>query len=246
MYGKNLADSYNVSYPESIEVEAQFPTVVKDFFKYNFGFHAYDKELLANPVHSTEVPFVRLSNLKYSEDALLDELTTNIHLFQSSEYVPEQNNYTLNDQDGDWDQSKSVPWQILRPSLGNERRDLSAVFPEFTRIMKSLEDDGVIIGLSFIAALHPHSVVTPHIDDYYRQAEFLKNQKGCCKIWIPVGWKSGNFFKFEKVGLLSYEQGAHLINPNCFAHASVNQSDTVRFSIGFNCEFPNDLILKYL
>ena len=237
-YGKNLKDHLNVFYPESIIVDNDYPKVVRDFFEYNFGFHTCDKSASVNPYHNEDIPYIALPKLEYDESALLKEFTDNLNLFSNSNYIPAQNNYKL-DSHGEM----AVPWQIIRASLGHDKTNTP--FSYFNKLTSQLEADGIKIGLSFIAALHPHSYVSPHIDDYYAQADFLSDQIGCCKIWIPIGWEVGNYFKFDQVGLIDYTKGAHLINTNKFTHASINSSDTVRFTVGFNCKFP-DNFTKYL
>jgi hypothetical protein len=237
-YGKNLEDRLNVFYPESIIVGNDYPRVVRDFFEYNFGFHTCAKSASSRPFHNEDIPYVVLPNFEYNESALLKEFTDNFNLFSDSRYIPAQHNYKL-DSHGE----KAVPWQIIRASLGNDKTDTP--FPHFNELVSQLEADGIKIGMSFIAVLHPNSYVTPHIDDYHTQADFMSDQIGCCKIWIPVGWKDGNYFKFDRVGLIDYKKGAHLINTNKFTHSSINSSDTVRFTVGFNCKFP-DNFTKYL
>lgn len=237
-YGKNLKDHLNVFYPESIIVDNDYPKVVRDFFEYNFGFHTCDKSASVNPYHNEDIPYIALPKLEYDESALLKEFTDNLNLFSNSNYIPAQNNYKL-DSHGE----RAVPWQIIRASLGHDKTNTP--FSYFNKLTSQLEADGLKIGMSFVAALHPNSYVSPHIDDYYAQADFLSDQIGCCKIWIPVGWKDGSYFKFDRIGLIDYKKGAHLINTNKFTHASINSSDTVRFTVGFNCKFP-DNFTKYL
>ena len=234
--GSNLTDNYQIFYPESTEIDQTFPTVVKDFFKYNFGFYSYDKKLNENPLHQTAVPFVRLPNLKYNEAQMLKEFTEHIHLFDQGEV-----NHYYNFYDADWNETLHKPFMVLRP-IGDS---LTEVFPEFTRLLNSLLDDGIKISLSFIGVLPPGSFLPPHVDSFYKPAEGYSHS-GCCKIWIPIGWNPGSYFKFDKIGLLPHEQGAHLINPHNFTHCTINQSSSPRFSVGFNCEFHDDAFLKYI
>ena len=238
MYGKNLDDHLNVFYPESVIVDNNYPKIMRDFFEYNFGFHTCDKSASANPYHDEDIPYIALPNFEYDESALLKEFTDNLDLFSESKYTPAQNNYK-SDSHGE----RAVPWQIIRSSLGNDKTNTP--FIHFNKLISQLEADGIKIGLSFVAALHPESYVIPHLDDYYNQADFLSDQIGCCKIWIPIGWKDYNYFKFDQVGLIDYKKGAYLINTNKFTHASINSSDTIRFSIGINCKFP-DNFTRYL
>jgi hypothetical protein len=238
MYGQNLADTLEVHYPESIKVNDTYPALIQDFFNYNFGFYLYSKDLKNNPLNNIKIPYVKIK-LDYNEQELFQEFNKNIDVFNNNEYTPKQNTYNLKE-------SNLPMWEVYRTTLGPTQNYNPNIFPCYTKLLKFIESQGAVIGLSFIALSKPGSFVAPHIDDYYNQVDFLPDQIGCCKIWVPIGWEDGNYFKLNKVGLIPHNQGAYLFNANQFVHASVNQSNKHRFTIGVNCKFTNNNFLKYI
>jgi len=235
-YGKQIDDEYTVWYPETTRIEGNYPQTMKDFFEHNFGFTAVEKSEFKTVFHNMKIPCMRLPNLKYNEDALLKEFTEHIDLFEKSDWVPDQNNYIEDEKDFNLKESASIPWQILRPTLGEEVSDITDVFPESARLQQELLDNGCFIGMTFLACLHGESFVSPHLDDYWTQHPLLAPQRGMTKIWIPIGWEPGNYFKLDRVGNVPIDQGAWLFNPNCFTHASINTTKNPRFTIAFNVE----------
>lgn len=231
-YGSNLYDKYEIFYPESIEVNSQYPKVLRDFFQHNFDFHTYIKG--TNPLHAADVPYVKL-NLEYNESALLAEFDSNLQLIEQHEYKPSQ---VIPGKPKPWQVAMAIYPESSTPTISKND------FPEFFRLLESIE--GIDIGLAFIGALEPGGCVLPHIDDVYTYNESIKECSGCCQIYIPVGWKPGNYFKFHNVGLVPYDQGAMLINNTNFFHASFNDSDSTRYTIGILCKFKGTEFLKYV
>lgn len=232
VYGTNLYDSYEIYYPESVCLKETYPKILRDFFKHNFGFHSHPKKI--DPIHSTQVPYVNL-NIKYNETALLAEFTKNLSLIEQHAYKPSQ-----------VDSTQPKPWQVAMviypgettPSISNTD------FPEFFKLLESI--DGIDIGWAFIGALEPGSYVLPHVDDLYTYVDSVKDCVGCCQIYIPIGWGLGNYFKFNEVGLIPFDQGAILAGTTDFTHASVNDSDTIRYTIGIICKTMTKEFQKYI
>jgi hypothetical protein len=237
MYGTNLAEKLEIFYPESITLDDHFPPTIKDFFKYNLGFYAYNKQLKTARLPGPEIPFVKLK-LEYNEEALFQELLANIDVLADSSYTPSQHKLTKLD-------TTVKPWQIHRAAFLGETTIDEAKFPEYCKLIKSIEGMNINIKISFLMALHPGSYIDPHIDDWHRRVPELSHLTDCCGIFIPIGWRPGNYFKFNEIGLIPYDQGALLFNPSTFMHASANQSDRVRFTISIGCEFTDDTVVEY-
>lgn len=241
-HGHNLEDHLEIFYPPSIELSESFPPVVRDFFKYDYGFCAYNKKLLTDPLSMPEIPFIEL-NFPYDENALYAEFMNNIHIIENKKFVPAQQYWNEIDA-GPLDN----PWAVL---LSQDLQDGylialdETLFPEYFKLRNSIEKEGIRISAGFIGSLHPGGFIAPHTDQYAPHMPNIKKLQGCSGIFIPIGWKPGNYFKFSNVGLLP-TNSASLYNPTQFVHASVNQSDSVRFSIGIGCEFSSDAILKYV
>jgi hypothetical protein len=232
VYGTDLNASYNIYYPQSIILGNQYPKVLRDFFEYNLSFHAHTKDL--DPRHSTEVPFVAL-NIEYDEAQLLEEFDRNLSLIEQHAYKPKQ--VTA-------DQPK--PWQVAMAIYpGTDTATISEQdFPEFFKLLSSIK--GIEVGWAFIGALEPGSYVLPHIDDLYAYIDSVKDCVGCCQIYIPIGWKKGNYFKFDSAGLVPFDRGAILAGTTDFTHASVNDSDSIRYTIGIICKTMTDEFKQYL
>jgi hypothetical protein len=236
-YGKDLNDSLAIYFPESVQISDHYPQLIKDFFLYNFGFTAHYKDINKAPLNNTTIPYLKL-NLDYNEDAIYQEFINNIDELENQKYVPGQVSYNNKDL------PDKKPWYITL-AVSEERITVSRdKFPEYYKLLESLE--GVTVKLSFIGSLHPGSFIAPHIDDLYQHIQWMEKCKGLCQIFIPIGWKPGNYFKASKVGLLPWEHGALLFNNTSYPHASINQSNSVRFTIGLMCEFHDDTFLKYI
>ena len=118
-------------------------------------------------------------------------------------------------------------------------------------LLHALLDDitaigGIRIMHAFIGQVRPNSYVAQHVDDFYRRNTLYANADGCSQFFIPIGWTTGNYFKFNDIGLVPYEQGALIVNNSEFTHGSINASNVVRFTIGIVCEFTNDNICNFI
>lgn len=234
-YGTDLNQSLEILYPESIDLPSSFPTIVRDFFQYNFGFTSYDIKEKTNPLHNPNIPYLPV-DLEYDEESLFNEFVSNLEYLESEEYVPGQNQYN--------DYTDKKPWYIDLAIRDSKIKVDPEKFPEFCKLVQSIK--GVDIKLSFIGTLYPNSYIAPHVDDLYKYVPGMENCKGLSQIFIPIGWKENNYFKAHNVGLLPYQQGALLFANSRIPHASVNCSDSLRFTIGLMCEFKGTDFLKYI
>jgi len=238
-YGSNLEDNLEIFYPDSIELSDCFPPVIRDFFKYDYGYYAYNKKLNDSPLTSPEIPYLEL-NFPYDEEALHAEFMRNIHLIENGKYIPGQQ---------PWNEIEAgpltKPWSVYLPQDGYVLLTDEETFPEYFKLRKALENEGIRISAAFIGSLHPGEYIAPHTDEYAPRIANMGKLQGCSGIFIPIGWKPGNYFKFSNVGVMP-TTSASLYNPTQFVHSSINQSDSVRFSIGIGCEFSSDAILKYV
>ena len=239
-FSQDLYKDNRIYYPESVTLDESYPKVLQDFFKYNFGFLIHDKSELDTPFNKSTVPYAPLKNFKYDHDGLLAELLDNIEMFQTSEYKPVQTTYTL-----DENKNKiSLPWQILGYKIGASPEFLTHL-PNVTKLIKQVENDGVTVLVAFLSAVHPKSVVHIHSDKSLIPNIDKQYKSGCCEIYIPLGWDDNSYFKLDKVGLIPHDDGAYIVNNTDVYHATINNSDKPRFTIGLMCEFP-DNFNKYL
>lgn len=237
LYGSDLNKSLEIFYPECIELPSSFPQLIKDFFKFNFGFTAYNKEEVKTPLHNLNIPYLPIQ-IEYDEQALYDEFMNNLEYLQSEKYIPRQNKYNEREIN-----NYSKPWYTDLAIVDSKITVAQQQFPEFHKLLNSIE--GIDVKLSFIGTLYPNSYVAPHVDDFYKRVDYMRKVEGLSQIFIPIGWTENNYFKASKVGLIPYQQGALLFANSNFPHASVNCSDKIRFSIGLMSEFGTDF-LKYV
>lgn len=237
-YGSDLNESLEILYPGSIDLPDNFPQVIKDFFKFNFGFTAYNKEELKTPLHNLNIPYLPVS-IEYDEQALYKEFMDNLEYLQSEKYVPGQNKYNEHEIN-----NYSKPWYIDLAVVDSKITVAQQQFPEFYKLVNSIK--GVDVKLSFIGTLYPNSYIAPHVDDLYKHVDYMGGVKGLSQIFIPIGWTENNYFKASGVGLIPYQQGALLFANSRIPHASVNCSDIIRFTIGLMCEFKGTDFLQYV
>lgn len=245
VYGTNLYDQYNIHYPESVPVSDKFPRLIRDFMHYNLGFHIYKKDAL--PMHNKLIPYVKV-DVEYDEQALFREFEHNIKLLENNYFKPKQNAYNTRDTEPMklWQVAMAVTTVATtswKETIVYSKED----FPLFHQLLHKITAiGGVRIIHVIIGTVAPESYVAPHVDDFYKHQQLYTNTYGCSQFFIPIGWKPGNYFKFNDVGLVPYDQGALIVNNSDFMHGSINASDTVRFTIGIVCEFTNDNILKLI
>lgn len=234
LYGTNLYEKFDIYYPESINIDQQdCSQLIKDFMKYNFGFHIVDKSQLK--WQNKQLPWIT-STIKYDEQAIINELNNNYHLLAQTQYDPKQNKYNQKDS------ATSKPWQVSIIKRVDQHTDLYTRkdFPVLFELVDRVEATGAKVIHAFVGVVQPYSYVAPHCDDFYKYNELYKNAVGCSQIYIPIGWQEGNYFKFADVGFLPYQQGAYLVNNSDFVHASINLSQSVRYTLGFYCELSEE------
>jgi len=247
LYGTNLYDQFEMFYPESIDIDNKFPRLMQDFMKHNLGFHTVAKNEYDHPLHNKKIPYLNI-DLDYDENLLFKEFLKNIELLNNNYYKLKQNEY--NNQEIEklelWRVAMAVPTVEGQDTSWKEnilysQEDFPLLYDLLERITAI---GGIRIIHTFIGQVHPNSYVAPHVDDLHRRDNRYLNLDGCAQIFIPIGWKPGNYFKFADVGLIPYDQGAVIINNSEFMHGSVNASDSLRFTIGILCKFSNDNIIK--
>jgi len=237
-YGSNLYEKFDIFYSQSISIDDAFPRLLQDFMKYNFGFHVNEK---SNKIlHNKSLPWAKI-NLEYHERQLLEEFQSNIELLENNYYTPKQNQYANNKKDSDL-----ALWEVAM-AMHSDKDEIITEFqkqdlPQFFKLIEQIESMGIEIIHAFIGTVYPNSYVVPHRDDFYKNNNSYEGTPGCSQFFIPVGWKDGNYFKFDNVGFLAYGQGAYLVNNSDFMHGSINNSDAVRFTIGIYCRFTEENI----
>lgn len=235
-YGKNLYEFYDIYYPKSIAVNDQLPRLMQDFMRYNFEFLVVEKD--AELLHNKSLPWIKI-NLDYDEASLFDEFDRNKDLLVSNYYKPKQNTYNQKEKGKDL-------WQVAMAIHHKSTAEYSTEdFPEFFKLIDHIRSQGVDIIHAFIGTVDANSYVAPHADDFYKNNPDYEGTVGCSQFFIPIGWKADNYFKFDGVGFIPYEQGAYIVNNSDFMHGSVNQSDSLRYTIGIYCKFTQNNLQSF-
>jgi hypothetical protein len=241
--GNDLYKKYQVFYPESIEIPKSYSTFMQEFFKYDFDFTVIPKEDITNPLHSLTVPYVAV-DLEYDEELLFKEFDSKQDLLFNGNYSPDQKKYNAQ-----WKLSMCVHMSLENQTNVNGWKETFIYepddFPLLYRLLDQISNLGdVHIYHCFIGAVDPGTRVDPHKDDInHSAAELGYDVTGLCQMFIPIGWKEGNYYKFGSVGLIDYSHGPTISNNANYIHASINESSSTRYTIGIYCKFTGNNIL---
>lgn len=242
--GIDLYKKYQIFYPESIEIPKSYSTFMQEFFKYDFDFTVIPKEDITNPLHSLTVPYVKV-NLDYDEELLFKEFDSKQDLLFNGNYSPSQKKYNAQ-----WKLSMCVPMSLENQTNVKGWKETFIYepddFPLLYQLLEQISDLGdVHIYHAWVGSVEPGSRVDPHRDDLSNtRPELGYDVGGLCQLFIPIGWKEGNYYKFGSVGLIDYKQGPILSNNHTYVHGSINESDSVRYTITIQCKFTGNNILN--
>ena len=232
-YGGGLYEELSVYYPQSTEPNDSYPKLIKDYFKENMDFYVHPRYTFDEAYFKHDVPYVLVGDkIVYNELALFNEFTDNLEFLKSNsaDYLTKdskQNNGTQGTclitvinvrTDGSaYDLDKSFHF--------NKER-----FPALYEFFKNLPIEDV--AHAFVGILAPGHSIMPHVDSYVGFESVLENYQGCNKLYIPINFKPGNYFKIANVGNIPTDQGPILVNTQDFVHGLFNDSGEYRFAIG--------------
>lgn len=246
-YGTNLYEKFEIYYSKSLIIDTTFPKLLQDFMKYTFGFHIVDK---STPLlHNKTLPWIKI-NLDYNEQDLFTELYNNIDIIKDNHYKPKEKiKFTSLQNQYNKKESENVAlWEVAKVIYQNKHSTEQVInydqekFPIFSKLIDDIKSKDIKIIHAYIGIVAPGSYVAPHVDDWYKSDPIYVNTQGPSGLFIPIGWKDGNYFKFNDVGFLQYHQAPFIVNNAEFMHGSVNMSDTVRFTIQITCQFTEENI----
>lgn len=249
-YGTNLYEKFDIFYSKAIQANTSYPKLLQDFMRYTVGFHVNEKN--KPMLHNKTLPWIKI-NLDYNEQQLLEEFHSNEKLLENKYFRPGIGQFNTKESEKAFIDKYLLKPHKTFPNLKvifehNTTKDKAIPefqeqdLPHFFKLIKQIESMGIEIIMSYISTVYPNSYVAPHVDDFYKRIDLYSETSGCSQFAIPIGWKDNNYFKFDNVGFLPYEQGAFLINNSDFTHASINNSDAVRFTIGIYCRFTEENI----
>jgi hypothetical protein len=231
--GTNLYEKYDIYFPESIKVNESYPTIVKDFFKYNFSFYAEPK-INKNELYShLKVPFFNL-NFKYDPEPIYQELVNNHDYLVDQEFIkPLQLDYNKDDLKNEFD--SKLNWRTVYPyipDLGRKKAIDEFVLDKnrFAHLYKFYQSlPARYIYHSYVSIMPPNSFISPHVD--LRKDLDLH---GCTQLYFALNHDpKEHFFKLNSVGLVPVSNDSLVcINNQRYTHAVVNHSPNWRYVIG--------------
>jgi hypothetical protein len=232
-YSGGLYEELSVYYPQSIDPGSDYPKVIRDYFKENMDFYVHPKYTVDQSYFRNDVPYVLIGDrISYDETALFKEFTNNLEFLigNSADYLKKDSKQSSGSQgtclvtvvnvrtDGsDYDLDRSFHF--------NKKQ-----FPALYEFFKQLPIKDVVH--AFVGILAPKQSIQPHVDSYVGFESVLENYQGCNKLYIPINFKPGNYFKIANVGNIPTDQGPVLVNTQHFVHGLFNDSAEYRFAIG--------------
>lgn len=226
-YGKDLSEKYFIWYPDSIEIDENFPQVIQDFFQYNFDITVVDKH--DHTCH--QIPYVKFQGT-ISNDLLAvatKEILNNLDIIMDHGTGYGQRNENLDE----FNLLDENTWRILWLKKRFKENSFLDRFPDTWKLIDSLKMD---FWQAFIGLLPPKGFIYPHTDN--TTDKDLKNSPyvGCTQLYIPIQWPEKSYVKFANAGIVDMSTGPMLVNTDHFTHSVVNDSDQPRIvlALGLN------------
>jgi hypothetical protein len=239
-YGQNLYKNFNIWYPSvKVDLPDNFSTVVKDFFKYDFGFtvRAADRTDLRT------WPIVPL-NLDLSQTGLVvDEFKSLKLIFDQQGLVSKKQNQYNMLENQDWTPDS---WYYINFYRYNEDTqqyyhpiDPAQVPALWNQIQQWDIKDYVRVNL---ICLEPGGYASPHKDTSVVHETGNSDYEGCCQFYIPLDVPNNNYIKLAGAGIVDTSK-ANALNITDFTHSAVNNSDQTRYVLIIRCNIENNLHL---
>lgn len=220
-FGQNLFDKYYLYYPESMELDHAFPTVVRSFFKHNFDFVCVDR---STPVSQLPYYPIDLPLDQEKKQLALNEIIDARNWIELHKHQIAQSQY--NSDEFNVDPSKE--WVRLYLVRNGETIVNSKKFPALYDFLDSM--GATDIKLLFIGILPPGGYIAPHKDRQTPKTQIIDSDYN---LYIPMAWQPGNYFKLNGGGIIK-DGRPFLINNMDYVHSLVNTStsDQDRIVIG--------------
>lgn len=236
LFSGGLYEEKEVYYPTSITISEKFSKIDQDYFKYNYDFYVIDKEELDSPYYSSTVPYCSApAHIVYNEQELYAEFMSNLDFLTNLKIEHQKGNYLIN-----------VIIPSADPTFDLSKRFLldQNLFPELYRLHETLNIGDIVH--TFVGVLGPGETLSVHKDEQSVIRKFedsgnlalskiqtdIEQYGGCSRLYIPINFKQGNYFKFTNVGLLPITEGPLVINNYNFSHGLINDTNEWRFAIG--------------
>jgi hypothetical protein len=210
-FGKNLFDRYYFYYPDSIELDNTFPSIVRSFFKHNFDFVCIDR---STPI--SQLPYYPI-NLPINSEK--QKLALN-EVINAQEWISQHKQDIAQSQYNSEESNTETEW--IRQHLIQDSKTIidSTKFPAVYDFVDSLGISD--IKSMFIGILPPGGYIAPHND---RKSNICDNDYLDYNLYIPLSWHEGNYFKFNGAGTIK-DGRPILMNNLDYVHCLVNNSNS--------------------
>jgi hypothetical protein len=227
-FGKNLFDKYYIYYPDSIELDNTFPSVVRSFFKHNFDFVCLEK---TTPMSQLPYHPVNLVVNNEKKQLAISEINCQKDWIQEQAHFIAQTQYNRTDPNHD----PSKEW--IRIYLINGK---TLVDPKkFPAVYDLVDSMGLTdIKIMYIGILPPGGYISPHKD---RVSSNPYENDLYCNLYIPLSWEQGNYFKFSGTSIIHDSQPL-IVNILDYVHSVVNTSNNEqnRIILGIRLSIKNN------
>lgn len=220
-YGQDLSKYYQIYWPESIILPENFPPIIRDFYFYNHGFTAIEK--------NNRNPPYQIIDFNFDGNVIVKEISSTDWL-QNNYHNPPSTNYDKAET------SNKTAWEkidIFRKDQGGWLLS-DEVLPLTRSFLNNLPVKELLYG--FIGRLRPGHYISPHRDKGYSPAHRTESNQGY--LYCPLNWPNNNYFKMQNVGLLPIKSGCAIVtNIYDYYHCLVNNSNEDRYIIQTLCRF---------
>lgn len=212
-FGKNLYETYDIMYPDTIQIKTKQPRVIQDFFKHNFDFYCRPK---------TDVNFLpqRKCNIDmstYNTQEVLDEITENRAWVQEHQKPYSQRYYDVCKLP-----ENPALWTVLQVYSKGKCILPTERLVKLQSLIKQIPVNR--ISEIYLRIIDPGGAISPHTD---KKTNHVPGMYGCNVLCIPLAWPSDTYFKFASGGGIN-SNSTWFINTTDHEHAAVNDSNQTR------------------
>ena len=214
----------------TIQLSENYPKLIRDLFLYDVGVQYYPSEELTCDQIFEQIAYMPI-DLGKSVDykAMLDE-ATELPYIQSS-----------TDADRCYMYGPTGTKDPRCERIDSNHKEFEYKInmdgsPTINTFIEQVSEIGQITYLSFKRMLPKH-FINPHVDSICNPF----------KIYVPLTWPTGNYFKMYKKGFIPFEPLVpFLVNTGNHVHSVINDSNEDRYIFSFNADWGSDKLQKII
>ena len=209
-YGKNLFEDYLFTVDKGVEMDNEWPEIIKSYFRYGNGPRWWKKGLKRTPYEVCQESLLQdCDKAKILQEIPID-CTTKIEY----EMLTKESNT----------KNKVMQGQALRRNSVYPYIDVDTI--KSNEIKKLIHKLGFtkILNITLQTAL-PGQAFAPHIDDHYTR-DCREDIEGPVVLWNLAKDTTGHLFKLNTAGLLPLDKGV-FFNQFYYDHGTINDSQSI-------------------